>query len=156
LSKTTKAPIPRSEEHMNHRHAFALIGMLLLSDPAHAELLLFGGDGHDIFLGCLDCGEFGSDSICNDFGKGNEFDSNSIFNEFGTFGSEFSISSPWNEYSSDKSVPVLVDKKGNFYGYFTINVFRSDAIGFAENLAKMHKLAKGDLKIVRVVLCKNF
>jgi hypothetical protein len=131
----------------------ALAGALIFSSSAKAELLIFGGNEHDIFLGCLDCGKYDSDSICNEYGKGSEYNGQSIFNEYGSYGSEYSSSSPWNEYSSSDSVPVLVDREGKFYGYFTINQYRSNAVGFADKLAKMHKTANGDLKVVRNMLC---
>jgi hypothetical protein len=140
---------------MKRSFPIALIGMFLLAVPAYADLLLFGGKDHDVFLGCLDCNEFDSSSICNDFGKGNEFNKDGLFNEFSSFGNSFSSSSPWNEYSSSDSVPVLVDRQGKFYGYFTVNAFRTDAVGFANKLAEMYKLADGKLEVVRNLLCEN-
>lgn len=135
------------------RPAVALI--VVLSSTANAqELLLFGGNGHDVFLGCLNCNEYNSESICNEFGAGSAFKSDSIFNEFGPFGSEFSSSSPWNQFSISNDVPVLVDRQGGFYGYFTINEFRSDAVDFASNLAEMHDIADGNLEIVQKLLCR--
>ena len=35
---------------------------------ANADLLLFGGNSHDDFLGCYDCSKYDSDSICNKYG----------------------------------------------------------------------------------------
>ncbi len=123
---------------------------------AQGDLLIFGGPGHDQFLGCLICNEFSSQSICNGFGPyGNEFSSKGMFNEFAGFGNEFSSSSPWNEFSSSTSVPVVVDRDGNFYGYFTINDMRSDAVEFASNLKKIYEYADGNLEKVRMMLCKN-
>ena len=71
-------------------------------------LLIYGGSDHDVFLGKLnaDC-----------------YDSESIWNEYGTYGSEYSSYSPWNEYAS--TPPVVVDSRGNFYGYLTANEFIS-------------------------------
>ena len=120
-----------------------------------SELLLFGESGHDKFLGCLTCSEFSSDSICNGFGPyGSEFSSKGIFNEFAGFGNEFNSSSPWNEFSTSKSVPVLVDRNGNFYGYFTINDFRSDAVDFSSKLKNIYKNVRGNLELVRKNLCE--
>ena len=130
------------------------MSLLLPAVCSAQELLLFGGDKHDEFLGCLNCDEFSKDSLCNEFGAGNEF-SGGIFNEFSNFGNEFSSDSPWNEFSTSNSVPVLVDRDGNFYGYFTINTFRSDAVSFAGDLEDMFKIAKGDLEIVRTLLCRQ-
>lgn len=123
---------------------------------ASGDLLIFGGSGHDQFLGCLVCNEFSSESICNGFGTyGSEFSSNGMFNEFAGFGNEFSSSSPWNEYSTSNSVPVLVDRDGKFYGYFTINDSRHNAVEFSSNLRKMFEYADGDLEEVRAMLCQS-
>ena len=86
------------------------------------ELLLFGGRDHDVFLGCLNCGHFDASSVCNRYSpSGSQFSSNSIWNRFGPYGSQFSPLSPWNTYASDP--PVVVDRSGGFYGYFTANRF---------------------------------
>lgn len=88
-----------------------------------SALLLFGGDGHRTFLGCLNCSEFDPKSVHNEFGTyGNEFNSDSIFNEFGEFGSAFSSHSACNEFASDP--PVIVDRDGSFHGRLTLNEFR--------------------------------
>jgi len=103
-----------------------LILFLLFPSFAFSQkaLLLYGGKDHDVYLGCLNCSEYDSDSIWNEYGKyGSEYNSNSIWNEYGTFGSEYNSYSPWNPYSSDP--PVVVDKDGGFYGYFTINQYKA-------------------------------
>jgi hypothetical protein len=109
-----------------------LLSLLLLSlgfiGTASADLLVFGGVGHDEFLGCFDCSKYDSGSICNKYGTyGSKYNSNSLWNKYGTYGSKYSSSSPWNKYSSGNDVPVLVDKSGNFYGYLTINCYRENA-----------------------------
>jgi hypothetical protein len=131
----------------------AILFLTSFTSAAFADTLLFGGKNHDTFLGCLDCNKFDTDSICNKFGKGSAFNSDSIFNSFGNFGSSFSSSSPWNKFSSDESVPVLVDKSGSFYGYFTINSFRSDAVSFSKNLSSIYENSKGDLEVVQNFIC---
>ncbi|MFQ5890866.1 MAG: hypothetical protein ACE5JR_12570 [Gemmatimonadota bacterium] len=136
--------------------AFAVVVAVPPSARAQTELLIFGGPGHDQFLGCLVCNELSSESICNGFGPyGNEFSSRGMFNEFAGFGNEFSSSSPWNEFSNSTSVPVVVDRDGNFYGYFTINDTRPDAVEFATELRKIYESVDGDLEKVRVILCKS-
>jgi hypothetical protein len=132
------------------------VWMAMSASLVHSqELLLFGGSRHEEFLGCFNCSEFSSDSICNEFGMGNSFRSESIFNEFGTFGNEFSSSSPWNDYSSSDDIPVLVDRNGNFYGYFTINEYRGDAVEFATSLSEIYQMAGGDLDQVQTILCNG-
>ena len=77
-----------------------------------------------------------------------------MWNEYSSpYGNEYSASSPWNEYSSSTSVPVLVDRRGNFFGFFTINEYRSNAVDFAGQLNKIYKMHDGDVEEVRKTLC---
>lgn len=101
-----------------------------ISIEMHAqELYIYGGKDHDVCLGCLTCSEYSSESIWNEYSKyGNEYNSNSIWNEYGTYGNEYSQYSPWNEYGTNP--PVIVDKKGNFYGYFTVNEYKDKRADF--------------------------
>jgi hypothetical protein len=96
------------------------------SAPAQSSkaLLLFGGEDHKVFLGCLNCSATDRDSVCNKFGAGSTFQADSIWNKFGTFGSKFSSDSPWNKFSN--SAPVIVDNDGGSYGYFSANKFHGD------------------------------
>lgn len=89
------------------------------------DLLLYGGHDHKTFLGCLTCAETTPDSVCSDYGAyGSETSSESIWNESGTFGSDASPYSPWN--SSAQDAPLIRDKDGNAYGYFTANEVHPD------------------------------
>ena len=133
------------------------LALCLFAGSGNAQdLLLFGGSGHSEFLGCFNCSKHNSGSICNKHGKGSKHNSDSIINKYGEFGSKYSSSSPWNKYSSDNSVPVLVDREGNFYGYFTINKYRSDAVHFSRDLATLFDSLDGDLELVREALCEAF
>src|SRR6185503_17591926 len=88
--------------------------------PPPTKLMVFGGPGHQTYLGCLSCSEFATDSIFNEFSTyGNSFSSQSIFNSYSQFGSPYSAFSACNPYASDP--PVVVDEAGNFYGRLTIN-----------------------------------
>jgi len=83
------------------------IGLFVCPEFLPAQtLLLFGGKNHETFLGCLNC---------------SKYDSGSIWNKYGTFGSKYNSYSPWNKYSNDP--PIIVDKDGNNYGYFTANKY---------------------------------
>ena len=116
--------------------AFAVLLMLVLAclsalmvatveAQTSKALLLFGGHDHKTFLGCLNCSETAMGSICNKFGlQGSKFQVNSIWNKFGTYGSKFSTDSPWNKFST--SAPIIVDKDGGSYGYFSANHFHPD------------------------------
>jgi hypothetical protein len=111
------------------RSIFAiLIESITVVGPAYSQapaLLLFGDSDHKTFLGCINCSQFDSSSICNQSGQaGSQFNSDSIWNQFGHFGSRYSSDSPWNAYSS--SGPVIVDRQGNFYGRLSANKYVSD------------------------------
>jgi hypothetical protein len=87
------------------------------------NLYLYGGFNHEVFLGCLTCGKFITDSVCNEFGTyGSEFQAESIWNQFGVYGSEFQQYSPWNEFSIT-GPGIYNENKSIFYGTFTINDF---------------------------------
>lgn len=92
-------------------------------------LYIYGGEDHDVFLGKLNASKYDSKSIWNEYGTyGSEYNANSIWNEYGTYGSEYSSYSPFNSYASYP--PVIVDEEGNFYGYFTVNKYKSKRANF--------------------------
>lgn len=110
-------------------------------------LLLFGDANHKTFLGCLNCSQFDSGSVCNQFGQnGSQFSSDSIWNAFNSFGSNFSSYSPWNEFSS--SGPVIVDRDGHFYGRLTANKFASDRTRI-QQFNQLTDLVAGGLELER-------
>lgn len=118
------------------------------------DLLVFGGDNHDEFLGCITCSEYDSSSICNEYGTyGNEYSTDGMFNEYSGYGNEYSSDSPWNEYSTSDSVPVVVDRDGGFYGYFTINEYRSDAFDHSDTLNQIFDNVNGDIEKLRKEYC---
>jgi hypothetical protein len=90
------------------------------------ELLLFGGSGNKEFLGCLNCSEYSSNSVWNNYstyGWGNSY---GIWNPYGNFGGKYSSYSACNEYSSNG--PVIVDREGKFYGTLSINEYVSGSV----------------------------
>jgi len=92
-------------------------------------LYIYGGEDHDVFLGKLNASKYDSKSIWNEYGTyGSEYNTNSIWNEYGTYGSAYSLYSPFNSYASYP--PVIVDEEGNFYGYFTVNKYKSKRANF--------------------------
>lgn len=93
---------------------------LIFSSSNSQTLLLYGGKNHDVFLGCLNCASYDSNSIWCSYGEyGSTYGSKSIWTTYGEYGSTYSEYSPWTTYA-DKP-PVIVDKDGNFYGYLTVN-----------------------------------
>ena len=126
----------------------------LFPAAALADLMLFAGNNNDEFLGCYDCSKYQSGSICNMYGThGSRYSSDSIWNRYGTYGNKYSSSSPWNRYSSSEDVPILVDNNGNFYGYFTINSFRSNAFSQSQDLKRLYDAYDGDLSEIRDAIC---
>lgn len=95
----------------------------ILTNIFAAETIhLYGGSNQDKYLGCVNCAKYDADSICNKYGTyGSKYNDESIWNKYGTYGSKYNSESPWNKYSTD--APVLVDKSGGFYGYFTLNQY---------------------------------
>ena len=129
-----------------NKYLILFIGLILTSITYGQTLHLYGGNNHDVYLGCLNCDSYDSNSIWNEYGTyGNSYNSKSIWNEYGTYGNEYNSNSPWNEYSNDS--PVVVDKDGNFYGYFTLNEYRSKRADFklALTIYKYYDLIRDDV-----------
>jgi len=92
------------------------------SSSTSKKLMLFGGENNKEYLGCVNCSEFSTESILNEYGLyGSKYSATSIWNKYGTYGSKYSQYSPWNTYASNP--PIIVDEDGGFYGYFTVNKY---------------------------------
>jgi hypothetical protein len=123
-----------------------VINFFALLSFGQKSLQIYGGEDHDIYLGCLNCNDVASNSIWNDVGKyGSNVSSLSIWNDVGRYGSDVSSYSPWNDYASYP--PVIVDNDGGFYGYFTINESKSKRAEFdlVGTLYKYHDFIKDDV-----------
>ena len=84
------------------------------------RLLLFGGPERRDFLGCVTCEGTDPYSIWNpDNDYGSPKHPLSIWNRTGRYGSENSPDSPWT--ARPETPPVVVDRVGNFCGYFVID-----------------------------------
>ena len=104
-----------------------------------SKLMLFGGTNNQTYLGCVNCSSYDKDSIFNEYGTyGNSYSSSSIWNSYGSYGSTYSKYSPWNPYATNP--PIVVDSKGKFYGYFTVNKYKTNRtrIAFLLNILKRH------------------
>ena len=145
------------------KRTIATLAMLLCMVSLQAQtLLIYGGSDHDVFLGKLNADCYDSESIWNEYGTygskyssksiwneygtyGSKYSSKSIWNEYGTYGSEYSSYSPWNEYAS--TPPVIVDSRGNFYGYLTANEFISQRYSsrLVDFICRHYKQIRDDL-----------
>jgi hypothetical protein len=86
--------------------------------------MLFGGEGHKVYLGCLSCSEYATDSVFNQYGTfGSRYSSTSILNHYSDYGSAYSNWGACNAYATDP--PVIVDLDGNFYGRLTLNEYHA-------------------------------
>lgn len=122
--------------------------LLLASIPTFSQktLHIYGGADHDVYLGCINCDSYNSNSIWNAYGTyGSKYNAKSIWNAYGNYGSEYSSTSPFNSYASNP--PVIVDKEGGFYGYFTVNTYKSKRADFdlALTICKYYDLIRDDV-----------
>nr|WP_315032595.1 hypothetical protein [uncultured Chryseobacterium sp.] len=124
-----------------------LILFCIVCSAFHAQTLhLYGGADQDQYLGCLTCDTFDKDSVWNKFSDyGNVFSSKSIWNTNGNYGSTYSTYSPWSTYASFP--PVIRDQDGNFYGFLTLNPYKSEKseLELALILCKHHEDIKVDI-----------
>jgi hypothetical protein len=106
----------------------APVGTPLPPQPAPAapaKIMIFGGDGHKTYLGCLNCSQYATDSVHNQYGEhGSPYASESIFNHYGQYGSPYSTESACNPYATDP--PVIVDGNGNYHGRLTLNRYHPE------------------------------
>ena len=109
---------------------YIILGLILSCLGTSAQTLhLYGGKNHDVYLGCLTCSNYDASSIWNSYGTyGSKYNSDSIWNNYGTYGNKYNSECPWNTYATNP--PVVVDKEGNFYGYFTLNKYQDKRADF--------------------------
>ena len=125
------------------------------SVPATVSLYLYSGDPTPVYLGCLNCGQSDTDSVCNNNGVyGDQYQMNSIWNKYGAYGSQYSSYSPWNKYSY--SGPIIIGSDNLFYGYFTVNTFRFNRTPITSFLNVLNAYSSsGDLVSTRNFACRN-
>jgi hypothetical protein len=74
-----------------------------------SKLMIFGGQDHKTYLGCLNCNEYATDSLSNSYGSnGSPYSAQSIWNHYSEYGSPYSTYSACNPYASDP--PAIVDQ----------------------------------------------
>lgn len=125
----------------------ALVLLLQVGCVYSQALYIFGGRGHDVFLGALNANKYESSSIWNAYGDyGSKYSRHSIWNKYGDYGSAYSDYSPFNKYASHP--PVVVDQNGNFYGYFTINRFKNKRANFdiVNIIYEYHESIRNDVR----------
>ena len=94
------------------------------SSGGSTKVLLFGGEDHRTFLGCLNCPPGAQDSVYTLGGvHGSRATAESVWNKAGEFGSVSSQYSACNPYASDP--PVIVEEDGTYLGRLTLNRYHS-------------------------------
>ena len=94
------------------------------SQTGTTKLMVFGGVDHRAYLGCLNCSQYASDSVFNEYGHyGSRYSSESIWNHYSEYGSAYSSYGACNAYATDP--PVIVDSGGRFYGRLTLNTYHA-------------------------------
>jgi hypothetical protein len=87
-----------------------------------AKLMLFGGEGHRTYLGCLRRSEYVVDSVSNEYSDhGSRYSNTSVWNHNSEFGFQYSNYGACNPYANDPR--VIVDSEGKFYGRLTLNAY---------------------------------
>ena len=110
-----------------------------LTAPGEA-LLLFGGAEHNIFLGCLNCGEYDESSVWNkysQYGFGNTY---AIWNRYGEHLNPYSATSVCNSYATDG--PLVTDARGSARARFTLNEYAAGSVCAAIGDAAMCNVAR--------------
>jgi hypothetical protein len=99
--------------------------------PSSRKIMVFGGENHSVYLGCLSCTQYDAESVFNSYGKhGSQYATASVLNPYGQYGSKYSRTGACNPYASDP--PVIVDERGTYYGRLTVNPYRRDGTPTAE------------------------
>jgi hypothetical protein len=90
-----------------------------------AKLMVLGGEDHRTYLGCLNCSQYATDSVFNEYGQhGSRYSSESIWNHYSQYGSAYSTYGACNPYATDP--PVIVDSAGRYYGRLSLNTYHTE------------------------------
>ncbi len=107
-----------------------LVAILALSagptSSQSQDILIMGGSSQDVFLGCLSCNEYSSNSVWNQYGRYGWQNKYGIWNRFGQHANPYALHSACNQHS--RSGPALVDRDGNFYGRLSVNQYQTDGV----------------------------
>lgn len=111
------------------RLAILLLAALPLLAQAQAQnkrLMLFGGQGHKEFLGCLNCPSTDAKSVWNQHSTHGFENTYGTWSSYGNYANTYSGFSMCNEYASDP--PVIVDMEGSFYGRMTVSEYKQGSV----------------------------
>jgi hypothetical protein len=89
-------------------------------------VLIYGGSGHEQFLGCLSCSEYDANSVWNQFSQHGWQNPYGTWSTYAQYKNPYTAYSACNEYATDP--PVLVDQNGTFYGRLSINLYISGSV----------------------------
>lgn len=93
---------------------------------ALGTILLYGGQGHREYLGCLTCGETESSSVWNEVSIYGWHNSVGKWSDVSQYGSDVGMYSACNEVGSDP--PVMIRPDGTFVGKLTISDIKQGSV----------------------------
>lgn len=100
-----------------------------LNSNNNVTFYIYNNIEKELYLGCLNCDKYDSESVWNRNGNyGSKYSQTSIWNKYGTYGGKYSNYSPFNKHTN--SPPVIIGSDNNFYGYFTVNRYKSERADF--------------------------
>ena len=125
-----------------------MLGLLLLSVSAvaSAEIRLYTDGGE--FAGCIECGKYSTDSVCNKYGTyGSKYNYDSIWSKYG-LGNRYSGDSPFNRYGSGLK---MVTPGGAYLGRFSMS--SNGEYNARKLLRQVWDMTGGDYAEMRDLFC---
>ena len=123
------------------------IVLAAITFSVRAEILLYSSDNE--FKGCLDCSRYDDKSVCNRYGDfGSRYSDDSIWSRYG-LGNRYNSDSPFARYGTGLK---MVDKQGNFFGYFSISAGGEKKM--REYLRDLWEHTSGDYRQMRDLFCE--
>lgn len=119
---------------------------LSVSAVASAEIRLYTDSGE--FAGCLECGRYSDESVCNRYGEyGSRYAEMSIWSRYG-LGSRYNDDSPFNRYGAGLK---MVTPGGRYLGQFSMS--SSGDSNARKLLRQIWDMTDGDYSEMRDLLC---
>jgi hypothetical protein len=102
------------------------ISAATLGSAQSQEIIIMGGRSQDQFLGCISCSEYDSNSVFNQYGTHGWSNKYGTWNRYGEHAGRYGSNSACNQYGTNS--PILVDRRGNYYGRLTVNEYQSGSV----------------------------
>lgn len=114
----------------------------LLQNSMGPKISIYGGPRNHVYLGCLSCSQYSSESVLNTYGEyGSVYSQTSIINASSLYGSPYATTSACSLYAA--SPPAVIDEHGRFYGYLTVNPHKTGAINYPDVVTWLQGVCEG-------------